>query len=69
VPYFVLWNVIEKCANKHCVKTKPDIGQVRWTKEFRNRTETEGKYSVYVDVSFHNHFLIVVFTIVAMLLL
>ena len=51
VPYFFLWNVIEKGAQKHCVKPKPDIGQVRWTKELKiEQRQKENAHSVCVCV-------------------
>jgi hypothetical protein len=43
--------VIEKGANKHCVKPKPDIGQVRWTKELKiEQRQKENAHSVCVCV-------------------
>jgi hypothetical protein len=39
--------MIEKGANKHCVKPKPDIGQVRWTKELKiEQRQKENVHSV-----------------------
>jgi hypothetical protein len=39
--------MIEKGANKHCVKLKPDIGQVRWTKELKiEQRQKENVHSV-----------------------
>jgi len=37
---------------KHCVKPKPDIGQVRWTKEFLKieQRQKENVHSVCVCV-------------------
>ena len=51
MPYFFVWNVIEKGAKKHCVKPKPDIGQVRWTKELKiEQRQKENIHSVCVCV-------------------
>ena len=51
MPYFFLWNVIEKGAKKHFVKPKPDIGQVRWTKELKiEQRQKENVHSVCVCV-------------------
>ena len=43
--------MIEKGAKKHFVKLKPDIGQVRWTKELKiEQRQKENVHSVCVCV-------------------